>query len=589
MKENGSAEDSPLLSIAESICDGTPVNWSEVHESVANGEQTAVMAELRLLEDLSRITEPLPLTWGPFAISDEIGRGSFGTVYRAFDANLDLEVALKVIRRVPGAPIDAARALTEARLLAQINHPNVVRVYRAERIGNEFGLAMELVTGESLAEIVRRHGPFSASEAMLVGVDVCHALAAVHGVNVLHGDIKAHNVMRADGGRTVLMDFGAGKDLKTEAVNIRGNVMGTPLYLAPEVLAGGRRTKASDVYSLGVLLYYLVSGSYPVQGTTRTEIKRGQAHGTPRRPLRDIRPDLPDAFIQIVDRALAERPYQRHQTAGELEADLRNALRLTKREVSPAVSWRKWLIAASLVLALGLSATLAFRMLFRQAADTDGAVPGAQRADTTRREGSGAPPVAAASPDEYRIEAAMYRDRNGASARLQSGARLAPGDKLSLQVWASVPVHVYIVNEDEQGESYLLFPLPGQSMSNPLAALEHHRLPGGLNREETSWQVTTAGGREHFLIFATPAPPSPAFERMFAALPRPAEGRPVRHHRLSRDAINVLRGVGGLSTTVTSKQRPLRLDPEFAAPLTATQEVARGVWVRQLTLENPVK
>ncbi len=591
MNENESAEDSVLLSVAASISGGTPVDWTEVQEWPANPEQTAVMAELRLLEDLSRINEPLPATWGPFTIIGEIGRGSFGTVYRAVDPNLQLDVALKVIRpRFPGAPIDPSRALSEARLLAQVNHSNVVRVYRAERIGDEVGLAMELVKGQSLAELVRGQGPCSASEAMLIGVDVCHALAAVHGAKVLHGDIKAHNVMRAEGGRTVLMDFGAGRDLKSEALHGSGNLTGTPLYLAPEVLAGGRRTKASDIYSLGVLLYYLATGSYPVEGTTGTEIKRVHARQVSRKPLRDVRPDLPDAFIQIVDRALAEKPQDRHQSAGELEADLNQALQLARKEMPRPFAWKRLLIAAALVLGVGLSATIAYRNLLpSRTAGPDNEVAGVPSAPAAPAGVAGPPPIADASPDLYRIDAALYREQDGTEIRLQHGARVGPGDKLSLQLQASKPIYVYIINEDELGESFLLFPLPGQSVTNPLPAGQRHRLPGVQNGEQTSWQVTSPGGREHFLIFASPEPPSPAFERMFATLPRPAAGKPVLYHRLSREAVGALRGVGGLSSTPARTDQPLRLTKEFAAPLTATEEVVRGVWVRQISLENPAK
>lgn len=588
MKENETAEDSRLQAVAASISGGSPVNWSDLRERPDKPEETAVMAELQLLEGLSRINEPMPVTWGPFTISGEIGRGSFGTVYRAVDPNLQLEVALKVIRHFPGAAIDASRALSEARLLAQISHPNVVRVYRAERIGNEVGLAMELVKGHSLGALVKGQGPCSASEAMLIGVDVCKALAAVHAAKVLHGDIKAHNVMRAEGGRTVLMDFGAGKDLKSEAMQGTSSITGTPLYLAPEVLAGAPPTKASDIYSVGVLLYYLASGSYPVQGTTRTQIERAHSHGTPRKPLRDIRPDLPDGFIQVVNRALAEQPRNRHQSAGELEEELNRALGLAHEEAAGSFAWKRWLIAAALVLGVALSVSFAYFSLLPQAAGADKDV-GGQAAPTASASAVDPPPVAGASPDSYRIEAALCRQQDGTDVRLQPAARVAPGDLLCLQVRASVPIYVYVVNEDEQGESYLLFPLPGESTTNPLPAVQQHRLPGVQNGKQISWEVSSPGGREHFLIFATPQPPSPAFERMFATLPRPTGSKAVLYHRLSNEAMGVLRGVGGLSSTQARADQPLRFTQEFATPLTGTEEAVRGMWVRQVTLENPAR
>ena len=214
----------------------------------------------------------------------------------------------------------------------------MVRVFGAERIGDEVGLSMELVEGRTLDAIVRERGPLSASEAAVIGLDLCRALAAVHGAGLLHGDIKAHNVMRADGGRTMLMDFGAGRALNVVPATPGGDFAGTPVYLAPEVFAGANRAPASDIYSLGVLLYFLVTGSYPLDGGTGTEIRRLHDQGTSRRPLRDVRPDLPDAFIRAVERALAEDPRQRFGAAGTLESALGNTI-ADPREDAPGGIW----------------------------------------------------------------------------------------------------------------------------------------------------------------------------------------------------------------------------------------------------------
>ena len=578
-------EDTRLLSVAQSISDGAPVNWADVERELAGPEQSAIVDELKALETLARVHEEVPTRWGPFIITGEIARGAFGTVYRATDVALQVEVALKVIRpRNPEAQIDPSEALREARLLASISHPNVVRVYRAERIGNEVGLAMELVSGQTLDEIVRRQGPLSAREAGVIGLDLCKALAAVHGARKLHGDIKAHNVMRAEGGRTVLMDFGAGREIEPRLSQPGIDFAGTPLYLAPEVFAGRGRSTASDIYSLGVLLFYLVSGSYPVTGSTRTEVGLKHSARTFRRNLRDVRPDLPDDFIRVVDRALAERPEDRYQSAGAFEADLaRTPPPAPPEPIPPVINWRPVLITVG-----GLLLVVASIALYN-------AGPGAARTPTTDQTGPGAgleSTTAAAAGAEaasgmYRIDAALYREQNGVETLLRPGERVAPGDRLFMMVRSSVPAHVYVVNEDEAGQSFLLFPLPGQTPANPLAPGERHRLPGTQNGEQYFWQVTTPGKREHFLIFATPER-SAAFEQMFASLPRPRLDQPVvQSARLSVEHIGVLRAVGGLTTTPVGVDRQLRLNPEFAVPLTGAEETARGVWVRQVTLENP--
>lgn len=585
MNENDRADDPRLLSLAASISAGTPIDWRAERRAIADPEQSAALDELQALERLSRLNEPTPMTWGPFAIADEIGHGAFGTVYRASDPNLQVDVALKVIRPPsPDAPIDTARALREARLLAQINHPHVVRVYRADQIGNEVGVSMELIKGHTLDDIVEREGPYGACEALVIGRDLCRALAAVHGAGLLHGDIKARNVMRAEGGRTVLMDFGGGKDLKREA-HRPDSISGTPLYLAPEVFGGGAATKATDIYSLGVLIYFLATGTYPIEGASYIDIERQHRQQAPRRALRDVRPDLPDAFIQVVDRATAARPGERYASAGAFEAAIDRALRGVSDPVAPPFPWWRVAAAAALVIALGLVSTAIYRALYPAARESSGA-EGLVAVGPAPDSRNAAPP--APSVDSYRIEAALRRVEDGADVPLQSGTRVAPGDQLALDVRSSVPTYLYLVNEDEQGASYLLFPLPGMSLTNPLPAGERHRLPGVQGGQQIYWQVTSPGGREHFLIFASPDPPSPAFVRMFASLPRPVAGQPVvMSHRLTKDTVAVLRGVGGLASTPVASDQRLRMTKEFGTPLSASEEVVRGIWVRQIALENP--
>ena len=361
--------ESALLTVAAAISDGAGIDWLEVTHKPADGLDTEVLRELRLIDQIAafhRSTDPLPSadahgqpvgrssspsdpsapkaghasradetdedlqSWGHLAILGKIGEGAFGAVYRARDGKLQREVALKLLW--PATPPRIQRvALKEARLLARVRHPNVATVYGADHIRGRVGLWMELVKGRTLAELLRTHGPFSAREAALVGLDLCRAVAAVHGAGLLHGDIKAHNVMREDGGRTVLMDFGTGKDLNLDRGRQTGPVndfAGTPLYLAPEVFEGQPRTKATDIYSLGVLLYHLVTGSYPVEGRTREDVEAAHRQHQ-RHHLRDVRPDLPEDFVQAVQCALDPDPRHRYQGAGAFESALARLLGAT--------------------------------------------------------------------------------------------------------------------------------------------------------------------------------------------------------------------------------------------------------------------
>jgi hypothetical protein len=583
MTVHSAADEPHLLAIASSIAEGVPVDWSKA-TTRPGGEATAVLDELRVLEAVSRRSHAVPDRWGPFAIRGEIGHGSYGTVYRAHDGNLDVDVALKVIRPRAGVPSGADRALNEARLLAQVNHANVIRVFHAERVGAEVGIAMELVRGRTLDDLVSHEGPFSAREAMLIGVDICCALAAVHAAQLVHGDIKAQNVMRASGGRTVLMDFGAGYDGKIDEAAGR-RLAGTPLYLAPEIFEGAARTPVSDVYSVGVLLFYLATGAFPVEGHSGTEVRRRHAVAAPRRRLRDLRPDLPDAFIHVVEHAVHELPQRRHQTAGELEADLKQALLPEVTHVTPPSSaWPRLVVAAASVVI----ASAAWLFYGR---GTVGDIPGPQVAASTTAASAGLPSAPASAPaeaaaDAYRIEAAFFLEQGRNRVRLAPGARVARGDRLSLQVTTSVPTYVYVVNEDDHGASFLLFPLPGLETANPLPVGTANEMPGLVNGTRVFWTVSSAGGREHFLVFASPQPLSPVFQRVFDALPRPSAEAPALAQPLSNDLVSALRGVGGLTTAPAPVAGP-GLRAEFGSPLSSSEETARGVWVRQLTLENP--
>ena len=263
--------------VAGAVLDGTPIDWAAA-ESSADEANRPLLAELRVLATLADLHRGLPLApaatvvgakdcgekvehWGHLRVLERIGCGAFGEVYRAWDTRLDREVALKLL------PADralddgsASSVIQEGRLLARVRHPNVVTIYGAEQIGGRIGLWMEFVRGRTLKQIVDDGKVFSGAEATEIGVELCQAVAAVHNEGLLHRDIKAQNVMLAENGRAMLMDFGTGREL---ADNSTSDLAGTPLYLAPEILGGREATVQSDIYSLGVLLYYLVTGSFP--------------------------------------------------------------------------------------------------------------------------------------------------------------------------------------------------------------------------------------------------------------------------------------------------------------------------------------
>jgi tetratricopeptide (TPR) repeat protein/tRNA A-37 threonylcarbamoyl transferase component Bud32 len=330
--------------LAASVADGRPVNWAAAETGAAAAERR-IVRHLRLVESIASLhrstaledTEPmLPIPqqepsgsrWGRLVVLESLGAGTSSQVSRAWDSALHREVALKLLHD-DGDHRDAhTRLLEEARRLARVRHTHVVQVYGAEEHDNRVGLWMELVRGESLEHIVKTRGSFGAREAALIGLDLCAALAAVHGAGLLHRDVKAQNVLRESGGRIVLMDFGTGEELAGS-----NRLVGTPLYLAPEIFKGQTASVQSDLYSLGVLLYYLCTGQFPVLAGSMPEL--AQAHqNKQRRPLRDMRPDLPETFVGVVERALDPNPDQRYRSAGEMEAALRASLDTQPRSVA---------------------------------------------------------------------------------------------------------------------------------------------------------------------------------------------------------------------------------------------------------------
>src|SRR5580658_2464276 len=199
--------------------------------------------------------------WGSFVLNARVGSGGFGEVYRAWDPHLQREVALKLL--LPGAVGGEAEyeaMLREARALASVRHPNIVPVHGVDRHDGRVGFWTDFVRGKTLAVLLREQGTFGSREAASIGLDVAKALSAVHRAGLLHRDIKAENVMREEGGRILLMDFGL-SSLESHAATFSG----TPNYMAPELFQNGKSSVASDIYAMGVLLYYLLAGEYPAR------------------------------------------------------------------------------------------------------------------------------------------------------------------------------------------------------------------------------------------------------------------------------------------------------------------------------------
>ena len=268
---------------------------------------------------------------GRYRIEGELGRGGMGIVYKAHDTVLDRPVAFKVL---PDALRDNPQALKnflrEAKSAAKLNHPNIVTVYDAGEQDGRYYIAMEYVDGTTLKEIVRRRGAISPTGVLHVMLQMCDALDFAHKQKVIHRDVKTANTMWTREKKAKIMDFGLAKVVE-EVRNHTTLVSGTPYYMSPEQTLGKNVDHRTDLYSLGVTLFELATGTLPFK---EGNVPYHHVH-TPAPDPRSVAPKLPALLARIIARCLQKDPAQRFQSAGEIAALVRQAL-ATRAGAAPA-------------------------------------------------------------------------------------------------------------------------------------------------------------------------------------------------------------------------------------------------------------
>lgn len=460
----------PLEKLAARIADDEPVDWHAAAGGLSEGDDAALQ-NLRELEQVVSGFRHVQTSngrdtprsgkfrFGNLTVIEPLGEGSQGEVWRAYDPHLDLQVALK-LRKVDSGVL-SHQFLEEARRLARVRQANVVSVYGAAVHGSRAGLWTELIRGTSLAELLAQHGTFPHEEVRSLGLDVCHALVAVHRHGLLHGDIKLENVMREVSGRTVLMDFGAARELDAASTPV---ISGSLHYLAPEVMRGAAPSPASDIYALGVTMFRLLTGAYPYAAKDLDALMKAQDSGD-RARLDTMRSGLPKSLVRAIEQALSADPAKRHASA------LAFASALSLVDAKPLAGWRGYALAAA---AAGMVLTAIAASLWNG--------------------GAGVP--------AWQTELSFYRmDGLGATA-LTDGSPLAIGDRLALSFRSSRPAFVYIFDDDGSGDAAVLFPLRGIEPANPLAAETRYQLPGKNAAQALTWQVSSAATREQFVVIA---------------------------------------------------------------------------------------
>ncbi|HEX4145720.1 MAG TPA: serine/threonine-protein kinase [Pirellulales bacterium] len=258
---------------------------------------------------------------GHFDVMRVLGRGGMGLVLEAFDSRLHRNVALKVLDPdLAGDGVARQRFCREARAAASITHENVVAVHQVEKDGSDGlpYLVMQVIAGESLEQRLTREKKLPLREIIRIGMQAAHGLAAAHEQGLIHRDIKPGNILlESPHDRVKLTDFGLARAMDDVKLTHTGFVSGTPLYMAPEQAMGEEADSRSDLFSLGAIMYEMCTGQPPFTGNSALAILKQITDSKPR-PLRELNPEIPDWFAQVVDRLLAKKPADRFQSAAQL-------------------------------------------------------------------------------------------------------------------------------------------------------------------------------------------------------------------------------------------------------------------------------
>jgi serine/threonine-protein kinase len=259
---------------------------------------------------------------GRYEILDRISEGGMATVFRARRLPEGDVVALKVLREQFASDTEfVERFEREAKAVAALTHPHMVRVYDSGRDGDVRYIAMEYVEGEDLKSYIRRSGRLHPQRAAEIASQVCDALEFAHAHGVIHRDVKPQNILLTPAGDVKVTDFGIARALSSATITQTGTVLGSVQYLSPEQARGGTVGRPADLYSLGVVLYEMVTGELPFAGDSPIAIALAHVNQPPP-PPRSIVPDLPPSIDGIIQLALAKSPSRRYRSAGEMRRDL---------------------------------------------------------------------------------------------------------------------------------------------------------------------------------------------------------------------------------------------------------------------------
>jgi serine/threonine protein kinase/Tfp pilus assembly protein PilF len=349
-------------------------------------------AHLGLSEDVSLPTKTIEtpkeeLTTGStfaarYQIIEELGRGGMGRVYKAVDTEVNEKIALKLIKpEIAADKKTIERFRNELKFARKIRHKNVCQMYDLSKEEGSYYITMEFVPGDNLKSLIRRMGRLSPGQAITITRQVCDGLAEAHKLGVVHRDLKPQNIMIDQDGNVRIMDFGIARSLEGKGITGAGVMIGTPDYMSPEQVEGKETDQRSDIYSLGVILYEMVTGQAPFEGDTPFTIGVKHKSETPKDP-REMNPQIPDDLSRTILNCLEKEKDNRYQSAGELRSKLTTLDEgipttekvipkrkpLTSREITVTFDMKRLLIPALIILAIIIIGFILWRYVFHKGA-----------------------------------------------------------------------------------------------------------------------------------------------------------------------------------------------------------------------------
>ncbi len=312
-----------------------------------------------------------------YEIIEELGKGGMGRVYRVEDTELKQEIALKLIKpEISADKKTIERFRNELKIARNIRHKNVCGMYDLGEKEGAYFITMEYIRGEDLKNLIRKMGQLSAGQAITIAKQVCDGLGEAHRLGVVHRDLKPQNIMIDTDGDSRIMDFGIARSLEAKGITGAGVMIGTPEYMSPEQVEGKEVDLRSDIYSLGIILYEMVTGRVPFEGDTPFTVGVKQKSEAPKNP-KELNPQIPDDLNRVILRCLEKDKENRYRNVGEIRSELENIDKaipttekaiparkpLTSREITVQFSLKKLFVPALIGVIIVIAAIVIWQLL----------------------------------------------------------------------------------------------------------------------------------------------------------------------------------------------------------------------------------